>query len=267
MPRSVTLRWEGDPNAHGRDPTEPDGLRLPGLHPRPHPRCSAQPARRDGPPGSAAAPSRENLCAQPGRDERWARSGRRAPLRAESVASSRIEGLPGTPQAEPGAGALRPGGRARPGARRRRQCQGDGGGHPDRLRRPRVRSLGHHRHPPGAAHGCRRRHRRAVREGQNRIGGRYDGPLDAEFVPPPPEEVMPLLHDLAAFVNRYDLPAVIQAAIVHAQFETIHPFADGNGRVGRCLIHVVLRRRALAPRFVPPVSVVLATNARAYVRA
>lgn len=71
--------------------------------------------------------------------------------------------------------------------------------------------------------------------------------------------------DLVAFMNRDDLPGVAQAAIVHAQFETIHPFLDGNGRVGRCLIHVVLRRRGVAPRFVPPVSVVLAARANQYV--
>ncbi len=105
-----------------------------------------------------------------------------------------------------------------------------------------------------------------IRTEQNWIGGRLNSPLDAEFVPPPPDEVRPLLDDLAGFVDRDDLPAVVQAAIAHAQFETIHPFTDGNGRVGRCLIHVVLRRRDLAPRFVPPVSVVLATNAKAYVR-
>jgi Fic family protein len=66
-------------------------------------------------------------------------------------------------------------------------------------------------------------------------------------------------------MNRTDLPPIVQAAIVHAQFETIHPFADGNGRVGRALIHVVLRRRGLAPRFVPPVSLVLAADARRYI--
>ena len=104
-----------------------------------------------------------------------------------------------------------------------------------------------------------------VRSVQNWIGGHSDGPRGAEFVPPPPERVPALLDDLCEFASRDDLPAVVQAAIVHAQFETIHPFADGNGRVGRCLIHVVLRRRALARQYVPPVSLVLAGNAKAYV--
>jgi len=105
-----------------------------------------------------------------------------------------------------------------------------------------------------------------IRTEQNWIGGRLNSPLDAEFVPPPPAEVPPLLDDLVAFVNRDDLPAVVQSAMAHAQFETIHPFLDGNGRVGRCLIHVILRRRELTPKFVPPVSVVLAADSKAYVR-
>lgn len=104
-----------------------------------------------------------------------------------------------------------------------------------------------------------------LREEQNWIGGGASSPLDAEFVPPPPGEVRPLMEDLATFLERDDLPPVMQAAIAHAQFETIHPFADGNGRVGRCLIHALLRRRGLTPRFVPPVSLVLATDAKAYV--
>ncbi|MDP4013715.1 MAG: Fic family protein [Candidatus Nanopelagicales bacterium] len=101
--------------------------------------------------------------------------------------------------------------------------------------------------------------------GQNWIGGRGTSPRDAAFVPPPADRVRPLLDDLVTFVNLDDLPAVSQAAIAHAQFETIHPFGDGNGRAGRCLIQVILRRRNVAPRLVPPISVVLATNAKRYI--
>ncbi len=104
-----------------------------------------------------------------------------------------------------------------------------------------------------------------VRTDQNWIGGRGLSPADASFVPPPEEHVPGLLDDLVDLLNRDDLPAVSQAAIAHAQFETIHPFGDGNGRAGRCLIHVVFRRRGLTPHLVPPISVVLATNARRYI--
>lgn len=105
----------------------------------------------------------------------------------------------------------------------------------------------------------------ALRERQNWIGGNSFNPGRADFVPPPPEHVTALMQDLVAFVNRIDLPPIVQGAVAHAQFETIHPFADGNGRVGRALIHVVLRRRDLAPRYVPPVSLVLAADAKGYV--
>ncbi len=104
-----------------------------------------------------------------------------------------------------------------------------------------------------------------IRTSQNWIGGRGDNPYKADFVPVPEDDVVPLLEDLARFVQRDDLPALVQAAVTHAQFETIHPFEDGNGRVGRCLIHFVLRRRGLATTFVPPISPVLAANDRAYV--
>jgi Fic family protein len=66
-------------------------------------------------------------------------------------------------------------------------------------------------------------------------------------------------------VERTDLPEVAQAAIAHAQFETIHPFADGNGRLGRCLIHFLLRRRDIAPVRVPPISLVLARRRDDYI--
>jgi Fic family protein len=104
-----------------------------------------------------------------------------------------------------------------------------------------------------------------LRDKQNWIGGNAYNPGKADFVPPPPEYVHDLTGDLVAFINRTDLPPVVQAAIAHAQFETIHPFADGNGRVGRALVHVVLRRRGLAPRYVPPVSLVLAADSRSYI--
>lgn len=105
-----------------------------------------------------------------------------------------------------------------------------------------------------------------VRDRQNWIGGNNYNPRGAAFVPPPEGEVDRLLRDLARFIDRRDLSPTLQAAIAHAQFETIHPFADGNGRTGRCLIHVSYRRAALVPRFVPPVSLLLATNSDAYIR-
>jgi Fic family protein len=104
-----------------------------------------------------------------------------------------------------------------------------------------------------------------IRSEQNWIGGAASSPRDAEFVPPPPEAVGKLLGDLCAFCNREDLPAVIQAAIAHAQFETIHPFADGNGRVGRAIILIVLRRRGVSSSALPPVSLALAGEADRYV--
>jgi Fic family protein len=104
-----------------------------------------------------------------------------------------------------------------------------------------------------------------IRYSQNWIGGNDYTPCGAAFVPPPPEHVPGLLADLIEFVNSDRYPPLMQAALAHAQFETIHPFGDGNGRVGRALIHVVLRRRGLAPRYVPPISLVLATRSRDYI--
>lgn len=103
-----------------------------------------------------------------------------------------------------------------------------------------------------------------IRETQNWIGGNDYNPCGATFVPPPAEEVEPLLVDLCRFSNTDHLPPLIQAGIAHAQFETIHPFHDGNGRTGRALIHVLLRRRGLAPSYVPPISVVLAADKGRY---
>lgn len=104
-----------------------------------------------------------------------------------------------------------------------------------------------------------------VRKEQNWIGGSDYHPLEAEFVPPEPRAVPPLLDDLAAFMNRGDQAALVQAALVHAQFETVHPFRDGNGRVGRALIHTVLVRRGLTRTALLPISAVLLTQSDQYV--
>lgn len=105
----------------------------------------------------------------------------------------------------------------------------------------------------------------ALRDRQNWIGGNSSNPLAAAYVPPKPEYVPALMDDLIHFINESRLPSVAVAAIAHAQLETIHPFADGNGRTGRTLQHIILRRAGLAQRVVPPVSLVLATDKDRYI--
>jgi len=104
-----------------------------------------------------------------------------------------------------------------------------------------------------------------VRYLQNWIGGR--SPAEAYYVPPPAQLIPELLADLMTFVRESRLPVLAKTAIAHAQFETIHPFADGNGRTGRALIHLILRADGLVERTVPPVSLSLATHATQYVEA
>ena len=104
-----------------------------------------------------------------------------------------------------------------------------------------------------------------IRTKQNWIGTNHFHPVGAVYVPPPPEHVQRLLEDLCRFIARDDLAPIAQAAIAHAQFENIHPFADGNGRVGRALIHTVLRRTGEAVNYVPPISLVLAAAQKSYV--
>lgn len=104
-----------------------------------------------------------------------------------------------------------------------------------------------------------------IRTKQNWIGGNNYNPCGADFVPPPPEEVTLLLEDLCTFCNGETLPPLAQAALAHAQFETIHPYEDGNGRTGRALVQVILKRRNVSPHFVPPISVVLAQNKEGYI--
>ncbi|WP_424810311.1 Fic family protein [Rhodococcus sp. 27YEA15] len=103
-----------------------------------------------------------------------------------------------------------------------------------------------------------------VRDVQNWIGGSDYTPIDALFVPPPPELVVELMADLLEFVHRTDLPILAQAAIAHAQFESIHPFTDGNGRIGRALISAILRRRGLTGRVTVPLASVMLADTRRY---
>lgn len=103
------------------------------------------------------------------------------------------------------------------------------------------------------------------RDSQNWIGGNDYNPCGADYVPPPPVELERLIDDLCRFCNDETLPPLLQAAVAHAQFETIHPFADGNGRTGRALVQVIVRRRGIAPAFVPPISVVLASQKERYI--
>jgi len=105
----------------------------------------------------------------------------------------------------------------------------------------------------------------ALRTKQSWIGGNDYHPIGAPYVGPPPEHVPALVEDLCRFVTRTDLAAVAQAAIAHAQFENIHPFVDGNGRTGRALIYTILRRRGEIGSYIPPVSLVLGSQPKNYI--
>ena len=105
----------------------------------------------------------------------------------------------------------------------------------------------------------------AYRNVQNWIGGRTDTPVGAEFVPPPPDLIPDLMEDLLRFANERTLSPIIQAAIVHAQFETIHPYTDGNGRIGRALIYRILSTRGAIRDTAPPISPVIVRDRRPYI--
>jgi Fic family protein len=100
-----------------------------------------------------------------------------------------------------------------------------------------------------------------LRQSQNWIGGR--SPLEAAFVPPPAQHVAGLLDDLVSYANRCDLDPVLHAAVLHAQFETIHPYGDGNGRIGRVLVLWLLARR-LEVAVPPPMSTLIARDIGGY---
>jgi Fic family protein len=92
------------------------------------------------------------------------------------------------------------------------------------------------------------------RDQQVWIGGSGVHPGDADFVPPVAADVPGLMADLVAFLGRDDVPPLALGALAHAQFETIHPFADGNGRTGRALLHASLVNTGVIRRVTVPIS-------------
>jgi Fic family protein len=99
------------------------------------------------------------------------------------------------------------------------------------------------------------------------IGGDSFGPHGAAFIPPHHSRVAAAMEDLVGFTRRTDLPLLIQASVAHAQFETIHPFTDGNGRTGRALVHAMLRGHGLTRNVTVPVSAGLLADTQAYFEA
>ncbi len=96
------------------------------------------------------------------------------------------------------------------------------------------------------------------------IGGGNFGPRGADFIAPHQNRVPDAIDDLIQFGERSDIAVIPQIAIAHAQFETIHPFPDGNGRTGRALIQSMLRNRRLTRQVTVPVSAGLLTDIDSY---
>lgn len=101
-------------------------------------------------------------------------------------------------------------------------------------------------------------------DGMRRTDTATGSAADALYVPPAPDRVPALLDDLVAFLNRDDVPVIVQAAIAHAQFASIRPFAGGNGRIGRALLVASLRRRGVSSHAVVPLACGLAARQEEY---
>lgn len=112
---------------------------------------------------------------------------------------------------------------------------------------------GQSRHTPGE-----------YRQEQVWIGTRSDSPIGATFVPPVHVRVRSLVEDLTAFASRWDVPSLVSVAVAHAQFETIHPYTDGNGRTGRALAQSMLRFRGVTRNVAVPVSAGLLADVDGY---
>ena len=106
-----------------------------------------------------------------------------------------------------------------------------------------------------------------LRNEQVWIGGSPYSPHGATFVPPHAGRVQECLEDLVIFGTREDIPSIAKAAVFHAQFETIHPFTDGNGRTGRTLLHRMLARDEVLIHTMLPVSAGLLHDIKRYMDA
>ena len=102
------------------------------------------------------------------------------------------------------------------------------------------------------------------RDQQVWVGGHDLGPHDALFVPPHPVHLAGAIDDLVAFIARVDVATLVHVAVSHAQFETVHPFVDGNGRTGRALVHAQLTAARLTRNLTVPISAGLLTDTSAY---
>ena len=96
------------------------------------------------------------------------------------------------------------------------------------------------------------------------VGSSSLSPRGASHVGPQAELVQTAIDDLVRFVHRDDLPVLVQAAVAHAQFETIHPFSDGNGRTGRAIVHAILKAKGLLTSMTAPVSAGLLIDTEGY---
>ncbi|MDQ0613567.1 Fic family protein [Microbacterium sp. W4I4] len=115
------------------------------------------------------------------------------------------------------------------------------------------------RHQPGFEHEAGRYRREQVW-----IGMGNAGPRTADFVAPHHARIPEAITDLVGFIKRQDLPVLAQVAIAHAQFETIHPFVDGNGRTGRAIAQSVLRNKGLVASTAVPISAGLLVDTERY---
>ena len=105
------------------------------------------------------------------------------------------------------------------------------------------------------------------RDEQVWIGSSGLSPADAAYVPPVPQRVPEAMADLVAFMQRGDLPVIVHCAVAHAQFETVHPFIDGNGRTGRAVMHAMMRWAGITRFATVPVSAGLLSRVDDYVAA